>query len=255
MGRTFRHEWGRGVSVLPRLCGDIDDAEEAVQDAFAMAVEKWPQGGVPPNPSGWIITAARNRAIERFRREAGREDRDLDAMAPENSPTSDEEELVRDDQLRMMFSCCHPARAPSGQVALTWRLVGGLATPEIARAFLTPEPTMAQRLVRCKGKSRDGRIPMRVPDERELPIRVSAVLAVVYLVFNEGYAASAGDQLVRASLCADAIRLGRLLAELMPNEPGVIGLLAFMLLVEARRPGRTSPHCAHLPLRLHDPTP
>jgi len=237
----FAREYGRAVAVLTRLLGDIDLAEEAVQDAFATAVERWPRSGLPPSPAGWIITTARNRAIDRLRREASRADRHAQAAllhAVEAEP--DEELAVRDDRLRLIFTCCHPALGPAARVALTLRLLGGLTTAEIARAFLVPEPTMAQRIVRAKGKIRTARIPYRVPDESELPDRLRAVLAVVYLVFNEGYAASGGDRLVRDDLCTEAIRLGRLLAELMPDEPEVIGLLALMLLVEARRPARTT---------------
>jgi len=254
--RVFRAEYGRAVAVLVRVCGDIDTAEEAVQDAFAAALERWPQTGVPPSPAGWIITTARNRAVDRFRRESSRDARQAAAVAllewDEPGDGSLEEESVRDDQLRMIFTCCHPALAPNVQVALTLRLLGGLTTAEIARAFLVPEATMAQRLVRAKGKIRDARIPYRVPETHELPQRLRSVLAVVYLVFNEGYAASAGDRLIRDDLCAEAIRLGRLLHELMPDEPEVMGLLALMLLIESRRSARTTADGAMVRLAEQD---
>ncbi|MCK8437655.1 RNA polymerase sigma factor [Streptomyces sp. D2-8] len=242
---VFRAEYGRAVAVLVRFLGDIDLAEEAVQDAFTAAVRRWPEAGVPASPAGWIITTARNSAVDRLRRESSRPARHAEAALLHTSGAPPEEGPVGDDRLRLIFTCCHPALALQARVALTLRLLGGLTTAQIARAFLVPEPTMAQRLVRAKAKIRNAGIPYRVPRDADLPDRLGGVLAIVYLVFNQGYEGS-------PELCAEAVRLGRLLAELMPDEPEVTGLLALMLLAESRRDARGSDRGELVPLPEQD---
>src|ERR1700679_1498270 len=233
----FRREYGRSVAVLTRFLGDISFAEEAVQEAFAIALAKWPSTGIPPSPAAWLITAARNKALDRLRKEASRSERHHAAQLLNNVEHVEEHD-VHDDHLRLIFTCCHPPLAPEAQVALTLRLIGGLSTEEIAHAFLLRPTTLAQRLSRAKAKIRDAGIPYRVPDAGELPGRLGAVLAVVYLIFNEGYSTSAGDEVLRTELCDEAIRLGRLLATLIPQESEILGLLALMLLIDARRQAR-----------------
>ena len=227
-----------------RILGDIDLAEDAVADAFTTAAQRWATDGIPPNPGGWITTTARNRAIDQLRRESTRTQRHVAAhrlldTEPGMTPDLGNLDVVPDDQLRLIFLCCHPALAPDVQVALTLRLLGGLQTPEIARAFLVPEATMAQRLVRAKRKIRDNNITYRIPPAEELSDRLGPVLATIYLIFNEGHTASTGPDLTRPDLSGEAVRVGRLLVKLMPNESEPKGLLALMLLTEARRPART----------------
>jgi RNA polymerase sigma-70 factor (ECF subfamily) len=252
--RVFRECSGRAVATLARRFGDLSLAEEMVQEAFIEALEHWPRDGLPVSPPGWIITTARRAALDRVRREASRDARQKQSLrlyAP-TEPEPLDEGPVLDDELRLMFTCCHPALAPSAQVALTLRLIAGLETREIARAFLVPEATMAQRLVRAKNKIRDANIPYRIPPAEELPARLCWVLAVIYFVFNEGYVSSAGTELGRADLVNEAVRLARHLVELMPDEHEALGLLALLLLIEARRPARTAPDGTLVPLGEQD---
>lgn len=242
--RTFREESGKIVANLIRVFGDFDLAEDSVQEAFEVALEKWPVDGYPDNPAAWITTTARRRAIDKLRRRKVYDEKSavMEAFQGEASvPTmpDDDGEALYDDRLRLIFTCCHPALAREAQVALTLKTLSGLTTPEVASAFLVPEPTMAQRIVRAKRKIKQAAIPYRVPPDEEMPPRLSSVLAVLYLVFNEGYGASAGDSLIRQELCEEAIRLTRVLASLMSDQPEVKGLLALMLLQDSRREART----------------
>ncbi|HEY3723980.1 MAG TPA: RNA polymerase sigma factor [Acidimicrobiia bacterium] len=264
LATAFRDEWGRVVATLIRVTGDWDLAEECAQDAFARALETWPRDGVPRNPGAWLTTIARNRAVDRLRRAkvGAAKLREVAVMTPDDGDDDGEGREVidvdgsgvEDDRLRLMFTCCHPALGLEARVALTLRTLAGLTTPEIAHAFLVPEPTMAQRIVRAKRKIRNAGIPYRVPPAHLLPERTTAVLAVLYLLFNEGYAATSGADLVRRDLCVEAIRLTRTLTELMPDEPEALGLLALMLLHDARREGRVDDAGDLIPLEDQDRT-
>jgi RNA polymerase sigma-70 factor (ECF subfamily) len=245
IGRLYQIESRRILATLIRLLGDFDVAEEALQDAFGVALEQWARDGLPANPRTWLVSTGRNRAIDRMRRDARFvahvDGSDADSFVVAAAEPTENESGVEDDRLRLIFTCCHPALAPESQVALTLRTICGLTTEEIARSFLVPVPTMAQRLVRATGKIRDAGIPYRIPPANELANRIETVLAVVYLVFTEGYAATSGDALIRRELCGEAIRLGRLLVELMPSVSETNGLLALMLLHDARRDARSTP--------------
>jgi RNA polymerase sigma-70 factor (ECF subfamily) len=246
LAAIYRREVGRCTATLVRVLGDVDQAEDAVADAFAVAAERWNVEGVPPNPGGWITTTARNRAIDRLRRESTRDAQEREAMtlhdpddpAPDPPPDLGDIDAVPDDQLRLIFLCCHPALGADAQVALTLRLLGGLTTAEIARGFLVPERTMGQRLSRAKSKIRDNHIAYRIPRADELPGRLGPVLATIYLIYTEGHTATAGDDLLRPALTAEAIRIGRALVALLPQEHEAAGLLALMVLTEARAPAR-----------------
>jgi RNA polymerase sigma-70 factor (ECF subfamily) len=237
---AFREEWGRVVATLIRRTGNWDLAEECAQDAFERALEHWPRDGVPTAPAAWLKTTARNRALDRLRRATVGDAKlkEVAVMARAAQGHDEDDSGIEDDRLRLMFTCCHPALPVEAQVALTLRTLAGLTTPEIARAFLVPHETMAKRLTRAKHKIHDAGIPYRVPAAHRLQERLRSVLAVIYALFNEGYGASAGDELIRKELCVEAIRLGRLLAELMPDEPEALGLLSLMLLQDSRRAAR-----------------
>lgn len=236
--RIYREEYGRVVASLARRFGDLDLAEDAAGEALLIAIERWPVDGIPPNPGGWLTTTAANRAIDRIRRESLRDTKHQAAMIIIDPTPHEPTGLVEDDRLRLVFTCCHPALAPEARVALTLRMLGGLTVEEISRAFLVAETTMAQRITRAKAKIKSARIPFRIPDHDDVADRLGGVLAVIYLVFNEGYLAGAGDDPIRADLTAEAIRLGRIMRQLLPDDGEVAGLLALMLLIEARSAAR-----------------